>query len=197
MDFVATLIAGLVAIGAFMGWRAAQLRREEVLQWGNRCVEVLQLLQLRCDAQVHNGSTSHALSEQAEHISVLVEQGRLFFKNASPEKHGVHKEPAYRGFRPVILDQLVFAYQVANEWEKLSPADQRAGLKVVVCCKERFVSLLQREVGRKRAADRYNIEGGNGHGLRSLISMAHAGKSPSLPAEDQSVFARARRFVRF
>ena len=197
IEVFGTLVATLAALGTFVAWRSAQLRRDEVLEWGTKCVEVLQSLQLKCDAQVRGNAKGDAPAEQAERISILVEQGRLFFKNASPGEYGTTKELAYRGYRPVILDQLVFAYMVASDWHRLSPADQNAGLKVVTTCKERFVSLLQREVGRRRAADRYNIEGGSGYDLPSLLAMAHAGESPVLPAENKSFIARGRRLVRF
>lgn len=197
IETLGLIITALTSIGAFSAWRAAQLRREEVLDWGNRCIESLQTLQLRCLAQVNGKGSYEGVAEHAERLSILIEQGRIFFKNAQSDQFGAHKELAYRGLRPVILDQLVFAYMVADGWNSLNDTELRLAADVVCRCKERFVSLLQREVGRRRSADRYNVEGGSGHNLTALLALARASKTPALPPENKSALARARRLIRF
>lgn len=191
IDFISALVAALVALGGLFAWRSEQLRRDEVLEWGMKCVDALQRLHILCLEAGSNIS-----SDQTREVSVLAEQGRMFFRNASPEEYGQDKEPAYRGYRPLILDQLVFSYLVAENWNAMSPSDRAAGSKVVTRCKERFVGLLQREVGRKRTADRYNREPGTGYDLPALLSLERLGRGPILPPEENGLLVQVRRLLR-
>ena len=197
IEILATAVAALAALGGFFAWRTEQLRRDEVLAWGLQAIDALQRLNLRCE---HDGAAADGngdIAETARQISVLAEQGRIFFQNASPHEYGQEKEQAYQGYRPLILDQLVFSFFVARSWETMSSDERRAGTKVVKLCKDRFVSLLQREVGRRRTADRYNKEAGNGYQLAALLSMAKAGKAPILPKEEAGALSRIRRKLRY
>lgn len=196
-DFIANLLAGLGLLGAFFAWRASQLRREEVLSWGMAAVGHLQRLKLLTDSTSYQEEHASEVTRLSHEISVLVEQGRLFFRNADGDGHGAEKEEAYRGLRPAILDQLVFSYLIASAWSDLSAADRHEGTKIIVKCENRFVSLLQREVGRKRAADRYNMEGGVGYDLHGLLRLSRFGKFPVLPAERDTLPFRVRKFMRF
>ena len=45
--------------------------------------------------------------------AILVERGRIFFRNQPRGNYGTHKKAAYRGLRPLILDPLVAAHQIA------------------------------------------------------------------------------------
>lgn len=47
--------------------------------------------------------------ETAEKLSAVADRGRLFFPNEQPDRHGQDKEAAFQGFRPPILDAIVFA----------------------------------------------------------------------------------------
>jgi hypothetical protein len=192
---IETLSLGLATLVALLAWRAEQLRLNDVFEWGAKGVEALQRLQLLLES-TSTDTVSADIRSLATQISVLTEQGRLFFRNAAPEEYGQHKEAAYKGYRPLILDQLVFAYRVADEWEHLTLEERKLGIWVASKCKQRFVGLLQREVGRKRTADRYNRGAGSGHDLRALLSLARAGESPDFPEEEQTLLLTIRRALR-
>ena len=197
IDVISVVVAVIVALGTFFAWRSDQLRRGEVLEWGLKCIDQLQKLHLWCGSNTGQEKDTCMPSEYSTGISVLAEQGRMFFRNASPKDYGQQKELAYRGYRPVILDQLVFAYIVAHAWGDLPPADRAVARKVIAQCKERFVSLLQREAGRKRTADRYSKEAGSGQTLASLLTLARKGQAPTLPAEEPGTWVQVRRAMRF
>ena len=73
-----------------------------------------------------------------------------------------HKQPAYRGFRPAILDPIVVVHQIAVAWRAADPDMQLRYRCVAEDCLKTFVSLAQKEVGRSRAASAYASRSGNG-----------------------------------
>ena len=158
----------LIAAGAlgwtFYVWRLKELRRDEILVWGNACIEVLQCIFLECRA-IEGGQEPNreALASYRTKASVLVEQGRIFFRNANPDQFDQEKESAYRGFRPKILDSLVSGFQVAEAIGSMDDA------KLISKCRKlsernvrSFVSLLQKEIGRDRTASADTSAGGHG-----------------------------------
>ncbi len=47
--------------------------------------------------------------ETSQKLSAIADRGRLFFPNEEHDRHGQDKEAAFQGFRPPILDSIVFA----------------------------------------------------------------------------------------
>jgi len=47
--------------------------------------------------------------ETSQKLSAIADRGRLFFPNEQHETHGQEKEAAFQGFRPPILDAIVFS----------------------------------------------------------------------------------------
>jgi len=150
-----------------------ELRREEVLAWADECIECLQSLLLlsvlddpALEPEKHNDIRLSIVFD----TSVLIERGRLFFKNEVVDDFGKEKEPAYRGYRPRILDHLVVAHQIARYWPDQSEDDIRQRSVVAEECIKKFVSLAQLEVGRERAASVEATRGGQGVDLRALMA---------------------------
>ena len=131
-QFLISLAPVLIGVGglyiAFVKWqndredrRSAELLREEVLSWANECIECLQTLSVlaeRRDSPLFEEIIYSKRQDLVIRISVLIERGRLFFSNDQSVEYGSGKSAAYRGYRPVILDQLVIAYQLACDWPK-------------------------------------------------------------------------------
>ncbi len=46
----------------------------------------------------------------AQELSALADRGRMFFPNIDEHKKGTHKEAAFRGSRPPILEAMIFAH---------------------------------------------------------------------------------------
>ncbi len=157
---LATLIALFVS---WLDWRRRELRREEVLIWANQSITELQSLFLLCQDDLNGRSASSANFDEIRlNTSILVEQGRLFFKNARPKEYGQSKELAYRGYRPLILDQLVYAHQIADKWNESAVSERTILRNAAGVCLKKFVSLAQSEVGRSRTVSQYTRVSGDG-----------------------------------
>jgi len=172
--WISIAVASVAAFLVWGQWRERQLRKDDVLRWSNDVIRALQSLYLY--TSMHSlvfdaDSVRPAIMQLAVDTSVLVEQGRLFFRNAQDPEHGKQKMPAYRGHRPELLDPIVVAHQVACRWDK-ADADSRQRMAVVVGdCAQRFVSLAQMEVGRSRTANWETAKGGRGDTLDELVAQ--------------------------
>lgn len=81
----------------------------DILSWHNRVVEVLTNLRL-------NMSNSELKANQLSRLSSLIENGRFYFPNIDrKDGFGKDKPMAYQGYRNVILDFLVYEYQILEK----------------------------------------------------------------------------------
>lgn len=188
----AVLLAVLGAIGASAAWivdrfekaevrrserartQAEDLRLDEVSAWAKESIATMQSLvvALRLDERaVSNVARRAKVLDAAFQTSVLIETGRLYFKNQIVDDFGAGKEPAYRGYRPLILDQLVIACQVADRY-LIDGSDEGCRLLAVAeDATRKLVSLLQAEVGRSRSASIDTGAHGDGANLEYLLSV--------------------------
>jgi hypothetical protein len=177
LETLATGIGLIVTLGGLIaGWyksRQLALRREEVHKWADEAITALDslfLLTALRPGTIDEASGKARLEQVIFDTSILTERGRLFFRNVVTDSYGAEKEPAYRGYRPVILDHLVTAHKIACEWGS-SDLESRLRMRLVAeACLKKFVSLAQKEVGRSRAASADTARGGSGSGLRSLMA---------------------------
>lgn len=184
------LTAGGLLAG-WLKWRDTSLRRDDVRAWAVDTIKELQSLFLVClldgrevGAGMLDATAADAkLTEIAFNTAVLVERGRLFFKNRPAGRHGAHKQPAYRGRRPAILDPIVAAHQIAVAWRAADPEMQLRYRCVAEDCLKTFVSLAQKEVGRSRAASAYAGRSGNGVKLARLAEHVDAPRLEKLRRE--------------
>ena len=181
---VSVLLTLAALIGAWWNWRRNELRREDVLGWGSEAIAVLQTLLLICIDDEHAAcGPNPRLTDLRFQSSILVERGRLFFRNANPDGEGSWKEPAYRGNRPYILDYLVVAHQIATQWPEAVGADRSRMRLVADDILKKFVSLLQKEVGRDRTASADTRRGGDGANLRQLMAEIDPSRLPIIGEE--------------
>lgn len=174
-----TFFAGAAVVLTLVGFSAAyitarrnELRREEVLSWVNEGIACLQTTALLANASwypIAEDERSGRLLELSIKASILVEQGRLFFKNKAFGSHGLSKEPAYRGIRPMILDELIVIHGLSRGWNSLQVEDRGLASEIAVSCLKRFVSMAQQEVGRDRAASSYAASAGDGASFDALL----------------------------
>lgn len=168
--------AVLTALALFAGWRSnrkSELRREDVLDWANEAITVLQSVRIITSSartQLTEEQAVARLGQLVFETSILVERGRLFFRNTRDGAHGKDKPHAYRGRRPVILDQLVLAHQIACSWPGADKARRGAMALVAEDVLRRFVSLVQMEVGRVRTASADTRRRGDGQDLNGRIA---------------------------
>ncbi len=118
--FLSATIAGIAALLVFSQWRERHLRQDDVLKWASEAIRVQQTLYIVLflgDSAFDKTTARSMLAKLAVEASVLVEQGRLFFRNTPHPTHGADRHPAYRGYRPMLLDPIVVAHQIACQWE--------------------------------------------------------------------------------
>lgn len=78
----------------------------DILVWHNQVIEVLTSLKL-------NGSNNELKKQMLAKLSALIENGRFYFPNIDKQDgFGKQKPIAYQGYRNVILDFLVYEYQL-------------------------------------------------------------------------------------
>lgn len=178
LDQIGTIIGAIVGLGGLYGlWRTtreSQLRREDVLIWSNETIAALEGILLVCmlkEPQIDEPTAKAKMRQLMFDTAILVERGRMFFRNVKPNEFGREKEPAYRGYRPRILDHIVVAHQIACAWPA-GDADARLRMRAVAeDCLKKFVSLVQKEVGRSRTASADTSQGGEGTHLRTLLQQ--------------------------
>jgi hypothetical protein len=176
LDTIAGIVSAvLTAIALFASWRSwrrSELRRDDVLAWASEAIAAMQSLRLITSSARTRLSEEQArerLGQLVFDTSILVERGRLFFRNAADRRHGRDKPHAYRGRRPVILDQLVLAHQIACAWPEADAEARRAMAVVAQDVTRRFVSLVQMEVGRVRSASADARRRGDGMDLAARV----------------------------
>lgn len=136
-----------------------ELRLDEVVKWGQRCIATTRLLYHILERQNHSGSPSEMdspqeLVEVAATLSALIDEGRLYFRNTIPVEGpykgwGSHRKPAFQGIRPRILDPLVACYDAIPALKENNNPKQV--LKAYRLAEEDYVSLLRHEVGRENS----------------------------------------------
>lgn len=176
LQVIVTTISVMVATGALLlAWNQArerQLRKDDVLKWSNETIRALQTLFLVCflgDSAFDKATTRKMLAGLTVDTSVLVEQGRLFFRNTPHETYGKDRHPAYRGYRPALLDPIVVAHQIACQWEGATDDERLRMTLVAEDCIKSFVSLAQLEVGRSKTAHADVAKKGEGEKLEALL----------------------------
>lgn len=163
-------VAILGLVGAGWSWRVRELRRDDVLSWSQEAIGKLQTLCLLCKRDEKEGTFNK--DEYAEiwfSTSILIENGRLFFRNVQPTQTDRGQEPAYKGHRPLILDQLVIAHQIAERFPVASVSDRTKLRQIAEVSRARFVSLAQKEVGRARTRTAATRQGGDSIRLDLLL----------------------------
>lgn len=171
--WASVLVAGVAALLVWGQWRERQLRKDDVLKWANEVIRTLQTLYLTCylgERMFEPEAIAKALRQAAVDTSVLVEQGRLFFRNAPDPAHGKDKFPAYRGYRPELLDPIVLAHQVACQWQAADAEAKHRMTLVAEDAVKQFVSYAQKEVGRSKTASRETARGGRGDNLQAMMA---------------------------
>lgn len=169
----ATLVGLAATLLGFWKWWREELRHSDVHAWALAAIRALQTTELRFrDSSTPYGTPVPELSALAVETSVLIEQGRLYFRNVKGigplENYGADKPPAYRGIRPKVLDHLVRSFEALEAWQ-VGTHSREDLLEAVIHSRGCFVSLMQSEVGRSRTRDRKVVEMGTGSPLANFL----------------------------
>ncbi len=164
--FVAFLSAVVSVFGALIARRetrrqrslqTARLRQSldaSSLDWGNQAIDALGRAAMFARNR-HLYNTDAAFQTNKINLlialSVLVDRGRMFFPNIDPSTRGAHKEGAYRGKRPPILDAIMWSYVELDclKHEGDGAADTSGAF--IDDCRRLLVSELQAHLDPRRA----------------------------------------------
>jgi hypothetical protein len=127
---------------------------DEALDWMSQAHS----LTLLDPSRMPEGTFFNARATCLWRLSSLIDRGRVFFPNEGHELHGLNKPAAYRGFRPVVLDDLTSVHNLTGDLH--SP---RRGAKSadeirenIVARKREFVSAVQEAIDPRAKELRLN-----------------------------------------
>lgn len=83
-------------------------------------------------------------------LSALVDAGRLYFVNRSPDLEGVERPYANRGFRPAILDALIMVHEELRRLELPQHGETDRIARSIMGARRVFVSELREEIDKFR-----------------------------------------------
>jgi hypothetical protein len=123
-----------------------------VLDWANESIDALSegVWLARAHANAQNRAVlAEPIAKLSWRLSALADRGRMFFPNLAPDAHGQDKPGAFQGYRPPVLDAVLFAlYQV----EQMTPtgASTEAAMKFIQDCRRLLVSEVQYAIDPRR-----------------------------------------------
>lgn len=123
------------------------------LAWGNRAIDVLSrsaMLARTRDFHKNENSFRNGQVNMATALSTMIDQGRMFFPNIAPDAKGAEKEGAFRGFRPPILDALIFAYYEVQALTRQGGPTGDNSADFIEDCRRLLVSELQAHLDPRR-----------------------------------------------
>lgn len=164
---VVTFVSALVALISAILARRARKRQEDLiferlrhdidrtsLEWGREVIDTLSEAEHLLEYK-NLTTTEDRRRILLAKLSSLIDQGRMFFPNLDQDGKGIHKEGAYRGHRPPVLDAMVYAYCELQEIH-----DPRPESAQFLCrCRRLVVSELQAHIDpltRDEVVERYD-----------------------------------------
>lgn len=154
----------------------------EIMHWAHEAIDLISEAALLARGRGTVFASDEFRRKQleiAQRLSAMGDRGRLFFPNQGDRSHGAEKEAAFQGFRPPILDTVIFAfYQV----ERLAPSEPGAddeAAAYLTKCRRLLVSEVQGAVDparRGRMLQRL-ARGKISQGVSSFASAADLGET--------------------
>lgn len=134
----------------------------EVIAWAHEAIDLVAegAALARGRGAAYNGEEFRRLAhETSQKLSAIADRGRLFFPNEEHDSHGKEKEAAFQGFRPPILDALVFA---CARLDRIAPegGPDSESADYLTKCRRLLVSEVQNAIDprrRKQMLDRLAI----------------------------------------
>jgi hypothetical protein len=164
-EWVAVLSAIVAVVSFGLNWlvvrRQTELQYEtlraemdaEVIAWTHEAIDqVSQAIALaRGRGATYSAEEMRRLSfETCQRLSSIADRGRLFFPNESPETHGRDKETAFQGYRPPILDAVVFASTRIGRLETAETEPDKDAAEFLAKCRRLLVSEAQNAIDPRR-----------------------------------------------
>jgi len=163
-EWVAVGSAALALASLVLNWlvvrRQTELQYEtlraemdsEVIGWAQDAIDLVSDAVALAGGRgtTYNAEDFSRLShETAQKLSSIADRGRLFFPNDEHDSHGQEKEAAFQGFRPPILDAIIFACGRLNRMSAEGGPDKESA-EFLVKCRRLLVSEAQNAIDPRR-----------------------------------------------
>lgn len=165
--------------------------------WASEAIDVLSEAAYAAPGRRDTAPMEPELKRSCQHrLSALIDRGRFFIPNYTPDEIGLHKPPAFRGIRHPALDYLVAAERVLSdaEPEYIKQFGSVRGTLVVI--KREFVSEIQEILDprsqNKAIADLIKHSRGDTADTRSALQRLTARDHPDYsekPSDAQQTIA--------
>lgn len=164
-EWVAVVSAVIALVSFGLNWlvvrRQTELQYEtlraemdaEVISWSHEAIdEVSQAAAIaRGRGVTYSADETRRLAfEACQTLSSIADRGRLFFPNESPETHGRDKEVAFQGYRPPILDAVVFASTRIGRMDTAAAEPDTDAAEFLTKCRRLLVSEAQNAIDPRR-----------------------------------------------
>jgi hypothetical protein len=125
----------------------------EVIAWSHEAIDlVTQGITLARGRSVAYGADEvrRLALETSQKLSSVADRGRLFFPNEAPDRHGQEREVAFQGFRPPIIDAVVFASTRVARMECTAAEPDGDAAEFLTKCRRLLVSEAQNAIDPRR-----------------------------------------------
>ena len=125
----------------------------EMVNWGIRGIDALSIAHVYVLTNFSGRDLQQARIAKDElqaTLSALVDAGRLYFVNRSPDLEGIDRPYANRGFRPAILDALMLAHEELRRLALPLQGEADRVAKNIFGARRVFVSELREEIDKFR-----------------------------------------------
>jgi hypothetical protein len=184
---------------------------QQMLSWADESIDALS--EAAWVARGRGGYYSEdALRQRAvdvmRRLSSAADKGRLFFPNLPARDDEAHKEEAFRGHRPPVIDCLVFGFKKLERLDLRNLQPDLEAADYLTRCRRLFVSEVQRAVDPRRRSRMLRELAGSKSGdakssyaevatLAEMLETAHPGvldrRRDGAWADDMARRARAAR----
>lgn len=160
------VLSAIVAVGSFaLNWMI--VRRQTVLQfetlkaemdsetmnWAHQAIDLVSegVTLARGRGVVYQPEEFRRLAlEVGQKLSSAADRGRLIFPNEAPSHHGQEKEAAFQGYRPPILDAVVFSCSQVERMAPEEPGPDEVAAAFMIKCRRLLVSEVQNAIDPRR-----------------------------------------------
>lgn len=164
-EWVSIGSAALAVVSLVLNWlvvrRQTELQYEtlraemdaEVIAWAHEAIELVSqsIAIAKGRGGAYQGEELTRLThETSQKLSSVADRGRLFFPNESPQTHGQDKEAAFQGYRPPILDAVVFACNRIGRMDANAVGADEATADFLTKCRRLLVSEAQNAIDPRR-----------------------------------------------
>ncbi|MGE3249786.1 MAG: hypothetical protein AB7J28_16260 [Hyphomonadaceae bacterium] len=163
-EWVAVGSAAVAFISLLFNWavvsRQTELQAEtlkaemdkDVLDWANEAIDALSegVWLARAHASSQNRAPlAEPISQLSWKLSALADRGRLFFPNLAPAEYGADKPGAFQGYRPPVLDAVLFGLYQVEQLTPTNPSNEQA-MKFIQDCRRLLVTEVQYAIDPRR-----------------------------------------------